>query len=524
MLHCGYDSFSIDASGDGGGDIICEKPGEIIVIQCKWKIRGAISREPFEEAREARMLYGAHRAIVATNQRFSKNAQTYCEQLRANGIPVDGWDISNLQEYEQDIALEWLPSITLRSYQKEAIEEINKSLRSSKRALLFLATGLGKTVVAGALIKQIYQNNRDAKILVLAHLNELVEQLQRSMWNDIPLNVPSQIIGGGSNPDDIPGLTVGTQLTAKNYIEAGYRPDFLVIDECHHVGEDNTYAQIIDAVGDIEILGVTATPWRGDEFNIENYFGKVSYSCGIEKGMKGEYLSPVDYRLFSDNIDWDAVPEISVKNYSIKELNKKLFINSRDQTIIEELVKVWMELPNPKAIIFCQSIAHTERLHREIRKYDRWRNSEIIHSGMGPSKRRLALTKFRREDCPLLLAVDILNEGVDVPNVNLVCFARVTHSRKIFVQQLGRGLRLAKDKEKVIVLDFAADIRRMAAIMNLKAQVQKDDIENIDYHNKIEFEDANVESLLNEWILDAANLETAHDETVLNFPPMETHF
>ena len=122
----------------------------------------------------------------------------------------------------------------------------------------------------------------------------------------------------------------------------------------------------------------------------------------------------------------------------------------------------------------------------------------------------------------MLLAVDILNEGVDVPDVNIICFARVTHSRKIFVQQLGRGLRTSPGtyKEKVVVIDFAADIRRLAAIHNLKKSVTGEEKEEVDYHNRIDmiFEDTQAESLIEEWIQDAADLETAHDEYRLNYP------
>ena len=90
----------------------------------------------------------------------------------------------------------------------------------------------------------------------------------------------------------------------------------------------------------------------------------------------------------------------------------------------------------------------------------------------------------------MLIAVDILNEGVDVPNVNIICFARVTHSRKIFIQQLGRGLRIAEEKDKVIVLDFAADTRRLAAVKYLSDKVEDGEIEKLEMrHNKIHFSD-----------------------------------
>ena len=121
------------------------------------------------------------------------------------------------------------------------------------------------------------------------------------------------------------------------------------------------------------------------------------------------------------------------------------------------------------------------------------------------------------------MAVDILNEDVDVPNVNIVCFACVTHSRKIFVQQLGRGLRISPGKEKVIVLDFAADIRRLPALSNLSFHLsQNGEVEELQISpNKMQFSDMKAQSLIEEWILDAADLETSAQETLLQFPEVE---
>jgi len=137
--------------------------------------------------------------------------------------------------------------------------------------------------------------------------------------------------------------------------------------------------------------------------------------------------------------------------------------------------------------------------------------------------RKIALLKFRKEECPLLVAVDILNEGIDVPNVNIVCFARVTHSRKIFVQQLGRGLRVAPGKDQVIVLDFAADTRRLAAIYGLQQSLKADNtIEEMPYKNTIQFSDQRAKSLIEEWIMDAADFATKGQESRLQFPqPIE---
>jgi len=115
--------------------------------------------------------------------------------------------------------------------------------------------------------------------------------------------------------------------------------------------------------------------------------------------------------------------------------------------------------------------------------------------------------------------VDILNEGVDVPDVNILAFARVTHSRRIFVQQLGRGLRLREGKDGVLALDFVSDIRRVAALLNLRRQLEASDIEVLPTvpQPSIRFSDLRADNLLEQWILDAADLETANDEARLQF-------
>jgi superfamily II DNA or RNA helicase len=115
-----------------------------------------------------------------------------------------------------------------------------------------------------------------------------------------------------------------------------------------------------------------------------------------------------------------------------------------------------------------------------------------------------------------------LNEGVDVPDVNILGFLRVTHSRRIFVQQLGRGLRLKEGKDRVSVLDFVTDIRRLAAISGLKSDVARSRGETerltMDPESTITFSDAKVGTLMEAWMRDAADLETAMDDAKLQFP------
>lgn len=142
---------------------------------------------------------------------------------------------------------------------------------------------------------------------------------------------------------------------------------------------------------------------------------------------------------------------------------------------------------------------------------------------MGKREREVALSAFRSGRIPILTAVDILNEGVDVPDVNIIAFLRVTHSRRIFVQQLGRGLRIKEGiKERVHVLDFVTDIRRLAAIVALRRDLDSargpTETLMLDSAASIRFSDENVGSLMNAWLKDAANVETAMDDAKLQFP------
>src|SRR5690554_3719879 len=158
--------------------------------------------------------------------------------------------------------------------------------------------------------------------------------------------------------------------------------------------------------------------------------------------MRFGYLAKVRYRVFTDNIDWDFVAAASEKGYSMKDLNKRLFIPQRDEAIRDHLREVWHRTVRPRAIIFCQTIQHAEHMVKVLRQVPGWGGTSTLHAGLGARERRDRLIKFRSGEIPILTSVDILNEGVDVPEINILCFARVTHSRRIFVQQLGRGLRL----------------------------------------------------------------------------------
>ncbi len=511
------DVVNIDGPGDKGGDLVGSLHGKLWVIQTKWKHSGSINRDGVDEVSRAFEHYGASRAVVATNTRPSADAEKRKTDLLRLGRRIDFWSGKDLQDLY--LSAPESPPIVLRDYQDSAVTALWADLEARRRALLVLATGLGKTVVGGEVVGRYLQTRPTSDVLVVAHTKELVNQLERAMWRHLPKRVPTQVLTGEDKPRSLHGVTFATTASALNAVLKGWRPGLVMVDETHHVGEDGRYDRLLDELESSLQFGVTATPWRGDKYDIEKRFGAASFKLGIEEGMRRSYLATVDYRLFVDNINWDIVRDASVNSYSIKELNSRLFLTQRDEAVVDALKDAWYSTVSPRGIVFCQTIEHAERMQKILRKHTDWASAAALHAGMLKRERQQRLLDFRSGRIPILAAVDILNEGVDVPDVNILAFARVTHSRRIFVQQLGRGLRLREGKEHVLALDFVSDIRRVAALLNLRRQLEASDIEVLPKvpQPTIAFSDVRAESLLEQWILDAADLETANDEARLQF-------
>jgi superfamily II DNA or RNA helicase len=520
LWHIGFtDVANIDGPGDSGGDLLGRHNGLDWVLQCKWKRHGAVGADAVEEVAGARDAYRADRAAVVTNTRISSDASRRVEQLMLVAPKINLWHGLTLQRAFKQ-ANDRFGHLQLRQYQEDAKNRLLADLDRTGRALLILATGLGKTVVSGEVINDHLTRFPEDQVLVVAHTKDLIDQLERALWRHLAKTVKTRVLTGDERPDDLDGVTCATLASALYAVRRGYRPGLVVVDEAHHVGEGGQYAELLSSLEKVRQVGVTATPWRGDEYDITHRFGPPSYTLGIGAGMRNGYLSQVDYRLYTDDIDWQVVRSASQHSYSLGELNSKLFLPQRDEAIRDELAVVWGTTPRPRALVFCRTIEHAERMADVLRRNPRWSGALAVHNELAKRERQSRLLAFRRGDVPILTSVDILNEGVDVPDVNIICFARVTHSRRIFVQQLGRGLRLRDGKDRVTVLDFVTDLRRVAAVLNIKRELEAEDIEVLRRagRSRIEFSDERVGSLMDEWIKDAADLETAYDEVRLQFP------
>ncbi len=527
LWHLGFkDVRLIDGSNDEGADLLAVRDREQWVFQCKYSSKGPIDRKGVDDAERARARYGADHAVVVTNTTLNSTAESRRTSLARIGIKIDAWTGATLAMIFEQMAEDVPTTYALRPYQEEAANCIEAALDRDGRSLLVLATGLGKTVVGGEVIRRHLAKNPQSSVLVVAHMKELVEQLEKAMWKHVGKSVPTQVLHGDSKPDSFDGVTVATIDSVLGLVRTGWRPSLIMVDETHHVGETGMFAELLDTCDEARQFGVTATPWRGDKFDITTRFGEPSYSLGIAEGMAAGYLASVDYRMFVDNLDWDFVRDMSQHGYSVRELNKSLFLPQRDEEIVDRFREAWREVSDPRAIVFCQTIEHAERMATLLQGADQsWRRAAFLHSGMSRQRRQILLNAFRLGRVPIITCVDVFNEGVDVPDVNLIAFLRVTHSRRIFVQQLGRGLRLREGKDQLKVLDFVTDVRRVAAGLDLKrslAAMRGGDVETLSLPlpggSSIDFSDETAGSLLDYWIKDAADLETSAEEVRLQFP------
>ena len=217
-------------------------------------------------------------------------------------------------------------------------------------------------------------------MLVVAHTKDLVRQLERALWRHLPKTVMTSVLTGDDKPPRLEGVVCATVESALKAVNGGWRPSLIVVDEAHHVGETGTFQTLLEHLPETPRLGLTATPWRGDKYDVSATFGEAAFRIrGIAEGMSAGFLSQVDYRLFLDQIDWDAVREASTFGLTLADLNHRLFLPQRDEAVVEMLRGEWARTLDPRAVIFCRTIDHAEEFAQLLREAG-WRRSECVSS------------------------------------------------------------------------------------------------------------------------------------------------
>jgi superfamily II DNA or RNA helicase len=536
---------------DGGADLIAHRGGKRWLFQVKrWS--APVHSDVVDRTLQALRSYAAEVPVIVSMRGFDEKVREHQRVLQTEGVPLQLWDRARLIERasridDAPLVVQHPGRFQTRNYQEDAITTVVSTVLGGllNKALVVMATGLGKTFVAAEAIRRIRQS-RPYRVLVIAHTNELVYQLERAFWPFIRGSDATIVWNGGERPDITAIANTSFVFACIDTLAAAVaRPDGLpffdaiVIDECHHVG-GSMYQSVIAETHAGEpanpfLLGLTATPWRPDETDLEAVFGPPLVSVDLVTGLRNGFLANVDYRMYTDNIDWDRLAELKGNRFSPRAINRTLFISEWDDAVVLALRDAWKEQKDPRAIVFCGTVEHAERMRDRINALGFCRAEAIFSKSsagrsMEPWDRNRILADFDDGLLGVVCAVDIFNEGIDVPDVNIIVFQRVTHSRRIFIQQLGRGLRLTPGKDHVIVLDFVSDVRRFAAGLELKDQLDEAGPRpgapaRIRLHNQVEFRrlggaDPATESFLRQWLEDVAAIEAAgQDASVLKYPP-----
>ena len=351
--------------------------------------------------------------------------------------------------------------ITPHHFQLEILEklEVERTVHHRHRNLVVAATGTGKTVISAFDFNQFRKSNPNARLLFLAHRKEILEQALGTFRGILKENNLGELWVDGLQPAiyDHVFASIQTLNSRLDQIELGPNHfDFIVIDECHHLTA-SSYRGIIQYFCPKVLLGLTATPERMDGGDIkEDFHQRIAAEIRLPEALNRKLLCPFQYFGITDNVDLRQV-KWEKGRYVISELSRVYTGNDlRVRDILLALDKYTKDYMDVRALGFCVSIEHAKFMADKF-------NAAGLHANYlvssNATEREEIRHQFKHKAINYLFVVDIFNEGVDIPEIDTVLFLRPTESLTIFLQQLGRGLRLSEGKECLTVLDFVGNSR-----------------------------------------------------------------
>lgn len=346
-------------------------------------------------------------------------------------------------------------------YQREILEklEVERTIHNRYKNLLVAATGTGKTVISAFDYKNFRNNNGSSKLLFIAHRKEILQQAQATFQGILKENNFGSLWVDGLEPTSNEYVFASVKTLNNRLKDIKLSPeyyDFIIIDEVHHISA-LSYRPLINYFRPKVLLGLTATPERMDGENIlEDFCGRIAAEIRLTEALNKKLLCPFQYFGITDSIDLSNVKWEKGK-YLASELTSLYTKNDvRVGQIIFNLEKYTNDLNDLRAIGFCVTQEHavymTEKFNLAGLK------AEYLTS-KNSSERDTIRKQFKNKEFNYLFVVDIFNEGVDIPEIDTILFLRPTESLTVFLQQLGRGLRLSEGKDCLTVLDFVGNAR-----------------------------------------------------------------
>lgn len=333
----------------------------------------------------------------------------------------------------------------LRPYQETARQKVQEEWKEGKkRTLLVLPTGTGKTIVFSKIIED--RVKKGERILVIAHRGELLEQASDKLYKSTGLKTATEK-AEQTSLGSFYRVVVGSVQTLQREKRLNQFPpeyfDTIIIDEAHHAISDG-YQRVLKHFEDANVLGVTATPDRGDMRNLGSYFESLAYEYSLPEAIKSGYLSPIKALTIPLKLDLSNVKQ-QAGDFSTKDLGTAL--DPYLEQIAEEMKKQCL---NRKTVVFLP-LVKTSQKFRDILNKHGFKAAEVNGES---TDREQVLKDYEEGKYNVLCNSMLLTEGWDCPSVDCVIVLRPTKVRALYSQMVGRGTRLAPGKKELLLLDF----------------------------------------------------------------------
>ena len=365
--------------------------------------------------------------------------------------------------------LPYLFDIAPYPYQQEILDKLDaeRKVRGFNRNLIVAATGTGKTVISAFDYKRYRKENRNrpCRLLFIAHREEILKQSITCFRSVLKEANFGELFVGNHRAEKVEHLFMSIQTFNSQDWSMQTTPDYydyIVVDEFHHAAAP-TYKKLLSYYQPQVLLGLTATPERMDGQDVTEYFGqRIAAEIRLPEAIDRKLLCPFQYFGVTDTVDLNDLRWVR-GGYDKRELSNLYTISRhiadrRADHIIQSLQRYVTDIQSVIGLGFCVSVEHAQYMAA----YFNERNiPSMFLTGESPdADRHSAKKRLINGEVRFIFVVDIYNEGVDIPEINTVLFLRPTESLTIFLQQLGRGLRLAEDKECLTVLDFIGQANR----------------------------------------------------------------
>lgn len=353
-------------------------------------------------------------------------------------------------------------ALRLEPFQERLLEQIAAARAAGRhRNLLVSATGTGKTVMAAIDYQRLRAHLPRARLLFVAHRQEILSQARKTFAYAVRDPAFGEEWLAGKRPTRFEHVFASIQsLTANGITHLPPRHfDVVILDEFHHAAAAS-YRQLLEHVQPIELLGLTATPERADGQSVLGWFsGRIAAELRLWDAIDQHRLVPFHYYGVTDGTDLRQVPWRRGRGYEVSALTQVLTADhAYVQRVLQQLHAKVADVARMRALGFCVSVAHAEFLAREFTAHGV--TAVAVNASTAAEQRAAALRDLASGRLQVLFAVDLFNEGVDLPAVDTLLLLRPTESGTLFLQQLGRGLRTEPGKSFCTVLDFVGHHRR----------------------------------------------------------------